>query len=160
MLRNIVITLAVALTGAVSGTAAAQAQTCSADPQFASHRTSNGSVRAQYNAMRRGQWSQAIHFGREAVDSGTSMRHKSAAMSNLCAAYAQNGDAALAATACDAAIEMGDQSWRAHNNRGAALWLAGDQAGAVSSFATASTLAAGEDEVQANSSLSQCAIAG
>jgi Flp pilus assembly protein TadD len=160
MLRNTVLTLAVVLSGAMTGTTATQAQTCSADPQFAAHRTSNGSVRAQYNAMQRGEWSQAIHFGREAVDSGTSMRHKSAAMSNLCAAYAQNGDVALAVTACDAAIEMNDQSWRAHTNRGSAAWLAGDQAGALASFTAANTLGGGEAEVQANAGLSQCAVAG
>jgi tetratricopeptide (TPR) repeat protein len=160
MLRNIVISLALAPVLTMTGTASALTQTCSADPQFAAHRTSNGSVRAQYNALQRGQWSQAIHFGREAIDSGTSTRHRAAAMSNLCAAYAQNGDVALAVTACDAAVEMGDQSWRAHTNRGAALWLAGDQVGAVASFATANALGGDEAEVQANSGLSQCAVVG
>ena len=38
-------------------------QSCDTTPEFAGHRTANGVVRAQYNAVSRGEWSDVIHFG-------------------------------------------------------------------------------------------------
>lgn len=138
----------------------AQAQSCEGEPAFAGHRTANGSVRAQYNAVSRGEWPQAIHFGEEVAASGMSPVHKRAAYANLCAAYAASGDAEAAMAACDTAIEMSPDNWRALNNRGGALWLAGDRAAAAAAFQAADRASSGEDEVEANLALSQCALGG
>ena len=137
-------------------TTAAAAQSCEADPQFATHRTSNGIVRAQLNSLARAQWPQAIHFGVEVAESGASPRDKVAALSNLCYAYAASGDAAEAIAACDAALEYRSSAWRALNNRGAANWLAGDRSAAAADFRAAAAVAGNEDEVQANLALAQC----
>jgi Flp pilus assembly protein TadD len=143
-----------------SGSSAAHANACAETPEFAAHRTSNSSVRAQFNALSRGEIRQAIHFGEEAVNSGTSVRHRAAALSNLCAAYALDGQAERALTACNAAVEARPDSWRAHNNFGAAQWLFGNYDAADAHFSHASELSAGESEIVINASLSQCAAVG
>ena len=86
-----------------SATTGVQAQACDAEPQFAVHRTANGSVRAQYNAVSRSQWRQAIHFGPEVASSGAAPRHRTAAPPNLRHAYAATGEVTLAPQAWPAA---------------------------------------------------------
>jgi tetratricopeptide (TPR) repeat protein len=135
---------------------AAQAQDCAAEPQFAAYRTANSTIRAQYNAVERGQWRQAIHFGNEVASGRGAPGNRIAALSNLCVAYAATGELQSAIESCDAALELSPTAWRAFNNRGAVHWLAGDHAAAASDFEAAAALAAGEAEVQANSSLAQC----
>ena len=152
MFRSILIASALAAISA--GTV--QAQDCSAEPQFAAYRTANSTVRAQYNAVTRGQWRQAIHFGNEVASGRGAPGNRVAAFSNLCVAYASTGELQSALDACDAALELNPGAWHAVNNRGAAHWLAGDRAAAASDFEAAAALAAGEAEVQANSSLGQC----
>ena len=113
-------------------------------------------MRAQYNALSRSDWREAIHFGNDLAESRGSPRHRGAALSNLCYAYAANGDLAEAAEACNAAVELAPDAWRAVNNRGAARWLAGDHAAASLDFTAAAALAGNEDEVRANLALAQC----
>ena len=136
------------------------AQSCDTAPEFAGHRTANGVVRAQYNAVTRGEWADAIHFGEEIVASSGAPGHKVAALTNLCAAYAATGEYTLALEACDSALDMRDGAWRALNNRGAALWLSGQQDAAIAAFQAAEQSSSGEDEVTANLSLTQCVAAG
>lgn len=149
--------LAAALAAASSSLA--HAQTCDGDPQFAAHRTANGVVRAQYNAVTRGEWPEAIHFGLEVVESGGAPGHKVAAYTNLCAAYAATGELEQALEACDSALELRGNAWRAMNNRGAVLWLAGDRDAAIEAFQAANAASSGEDEVEANLGLAECANA-
>ncbi|WP_300543323.1 hypothetical protein [Maricaulis sp.] len=139
---------------------AGQAQSCDDQPEFAAHRTANGVVRAQYNAVSRGEWPEAIHFGEEILESGGAPGHKVAAHTNLCAAYAATGELEAALSACDRALEMRDGAWRALNNRGVALWLSGQREAAVEAFRAADMSSSGEDEVEANLALSQCVTAG
>jgi len=152
MLQNSLMAMAVI----AAGTFSASAQTCEATPQFSTHRTSNSSVRAQYNALERGDFRQSIHFGEAAIQSGTSARHRVAAMSNLCVAYAQTGETQRAIEACDEAIELSSNSWRAYNNRGVIRWTEGDYSEAQSDFQAASDYASNEEEVRANLQASQC----
>ncbi|SDM83848.1 tetratricopeptide repeat protein [Maricaulis salignorans] len=152
MFRSILLASVLAA-GAASG---AQAQACDAEPQFAAHRTANGLVRAQYNAVTRSQWPQAIHFGEEVAGSGAASGQRAAALTNLCYAFAATAEYDQAVEACNAAIELRPDAWRAINNRGAAQWLAGDHAAATADFNAAATLAGNEDEVQANLSLARC----
>jgi len=152
MFRSIILATAL-LAGATSGV---QAQSCDGEPQFAAHRTANSTVRAQYNAVTRGEWRQAIHFGEEIAASGAAPSQRAAALTNLCAGYAATGEYAQAIEACDAALELRSNAWRAMNNRGVAHWLAGDRAAAVADFNAAAAIAGDEDEVQANLSLAQC----
>lgn len=153
------ILLAAAALAAMSSSAVL-AQDCNAEPQFAAHRTANGVVRAQYNAVTRGEWPEAIHFGEEILESGGAPGHKVAANTNLCAAYAATGEYEMAIEHCNAALERRDDAWRALNNRGVALWLSGDRDAAVESFQAANEASSGEDEVEANLALAQCATAG
>ncbi len=44
------------------------AQSCDTAPEFAGHRTANGVVRAQYNAVSRGEWADVIHFGEDILE--------------------------------------------------------------------------------------------
>lgn len=155
MIRTTLVSLAV-----VAGfSTAAEARTCDAEPQFAAHRTANSSVRAQYNAVTRERWRQAIAFGVNVANSGTTDSHKGAAMTNLCAAYAATGDMENAMASCNAAVDLRPDSWRAYNNRGAAYLIAGDYTAAAADFARAGELG-GDDEVAANATLSQCGING
>ena len=153
MIRSLILA-SVMLAGTAAG---AQAQSCDAEPQFAAHRTANGSIRAQYNAVTRSEWRQAIHFGREVAESGAASGQRTAALTNLCIAYAATGEFAQAVQACDAAAELTPTAWRAVNNRGAAHWLAGEHAAAITDFNAAAALAGSEDEVRANLLLAQCA---
>jgi hypothetical protein len=155
MFTKIILAALISTTAGVS----AQAQSCDMEPQFASHRTSNTTIRAQHRAAREGEWAQVIHFGQSVIDSGVSVRHKGAALTNSCAGYAMSGDMNMAGTTCDSAVEMNANSWQAINNRGAAHWLNGDYTSARSDFTAAAALGTGEDEVLANSSLAQCSTA-
>jgi len=156
VLQKMLIASALVLTGSSS----VYAQTCEAEPRFATHRTSNSSVRAQYNALEREDYRQSIYFGLDALQSGTSTRHKVAAMSNLCVAYANIGEVERALAACDGAIELSSEAWRAYNNRGAIRWIEGNYSEAQADFQTAANYASSEEEVQANMLASQCAFAG
>ena len=132
------------------------AQSCDADPAFAGHRTANGTVRAQYNAVERGEWPNVVSIGESVVAGGVSARNKIAAYSNLCAGYAATGEFESAISACNAALELNDGAWRALNNRGAAQWLAGNHAAAATEFQAANMASSGEDEVEANLALATC----
>jgi|GEM_PF-1426471 len=161
MIRTALIATAAVATVAASvflypASGSAEAQACDTAPQFAAHRTANTTIRAQYNAVSRGEWLQAIHFGNEVADSGASSSQKVAALTNLCFAYAATGEYDNAVQSCDAALERRDTAWRALNNRGAANWLAGNRAAAVADFHAAAAIEDGEDEVVANLALAQC----
>ncbi|RKQ95600.1 hypothetical protein C7435_2703 [Maricaulis maris] len=149
-------TILLAATLAVAATPMTFAQSCDAEPALAGHRTANGTVRAQYNAVERGEWANAVHIGEGLVDTGISSRNKIAAYSNLCAGYAGNGEFEAAVTACNSALELNDGAWRALNNRGAAHWLAGNRDAAAADFQAANAASSGEDEVAANLALLTC----
>ncbi|MEQ8403529.1 MAG: hypothetical protein RKE49_00420 [Oceanicaulis sp.] len=140
----------------ILGAGAAQAQECPSAPAFVGVTAPNSDVRASESRIERGDWSVAEHFATEALESGTSSRNKAAAQINLCAALA-NQSSDRTAEACDMAVAMNDERWEAYTNRGAALWLDGNAAGAAEDFARAAELGAGEDAVAANSALAACA---
>ncbi|WP_291844646.1 hypothetical protein [Maricaulis sp.] len=135
------------------------AQSCEAAPELAGHRTANGAVRAQYNAVERGEWADAVHIGEGVVETGLSSRNKIAAYSNLCAGYAGSGEFEAAVSACNSALALNDAAWRALNNRGAAHWLAGNHDSAAADFRAAEAASPGEDEVMANLALVTCMTA-
>ena len=135
------------------------AQDCDSAPQFASHRTSNGDVRAASSALDRGEIHVALAFAQQAAGSPISPGHRGAAYANLCAALALDGQLEEALPACDRAVDMREGNWVAWNNRGAAKWLSGDVEGARADFAQAASLESGEDAISANTALSQCASA-
>lgn len=155
-MRAILFAAAIAATASSAG----YTQSCDSNPQYAAHRTANGVVRAQYNAVSRGEWAEAIHFGEEIVGSGNAPGHKVAGYTNLCAAYAATGEFEAALAACDSALELRDGAWRAYNNRGVALWLSGQHDAAAEAFQAANAASSGEDEVEANLALLECTTAG
>ena len=155
-MRTIFLAAACAAIANLAAPLTAEAQSCEAGPQVAAHRTANGAVRAQYNALSRGEWYDAANIGETVVDSGVSNRHKVAAYSNQCGALAMSGAHADAISACDAALDLRDGAWRALNNRGVARWLSGDRPGALADFQAANTSSSGEDEVEANLALTNC----
>ena len=133
----------------------AVAQECPAEPSFVGVTSTNANVRASKSRIDRGQWAIAEHFATEAIESGTASRNKAAAYINLCAALA-NQLSAGTVEACDEAVNRNESRWEAYNNRGAAYWLAGDQAAAIEDFGRASELGAGEEEVETNAALARC----
>ena len=153
MIRTTLISVVIALSGAT----AAAAQSCPAEPEFVGHRTGNANNRAAANAIARGELDVARHFAEQAAYSRSAPSVRGAGYANLCAAAALQGDQEVAAEACDRAVEMRDENWRAYTNRGAAAWLAGDYASASADFTRAAELEAGEDAVTVNLRLSQCA---
>ncbi len=141
---------------ALAPAAMAAAQECPTAPSFVGVTGPNSDVRASSSRIDGGDWRVAEHFAREALESRTSSRNKTAAAINLCAALANQGSAD-AAEACDDAVTRGEDRWEAYTNRGAALWLAGDIAAASADFAAAAEIASNEDAVSANSALAACA---
>lgn len=135
------------------------AQSCDAEPTMAGHRTANGTVRAQYNAVERGEWPNAVLIGEGLVETGLSARNKTAAWTNLCAGYGASGQLDAALSACGEALSLTGDAWRALNNRGAAHWIAGNHDAAVADFRAADAASAGEDEVIANLAMATCASA-
>ncbi|MAC90202.1 MULTISPECIES: hypothetical protein [Maricaulis] len=144
---------------AAIATPAGIAQTCDAEPTLVGHRTANGTVRAQYNAVERGEWPNAVLIGEGLVETGLSSRNKTAAWSNLCAGYAGSGEYEAAVSACGEALALRDNAWRALNNRGAAHWLAGNTEAALADFRAADAASSGEDEVTANLAMASCTSA-
>jgi hypothetical protein len=138
--------------------AAALAQDCPTVPTFVGVTAPNSDVRASNTRINREDWRVAEHFAREALESRTSARNKTAAAINLCAALANQGSAD-AADACDDAVTRGGERWEAYTNRGAALWLAGDTDAAAADFAAAAEMAGDEDAeaIINNSALASCA---
>ena len=135
------------------------AQSCDTEPTLVGHRTANGTVRAQYNAVERGEWPNVVLIGEGLVESGLSSRNKTAAWSNLCAGYAGSGEYEAAVSACGEALALRDNAWRALNNRGVAHWLAGDAEAALADFRAADAASSGEDEVAANLAMVSCTTA-
>lgn len=139
--------------GAFALTSPALAQDCPGEPVFVSQRTADDDVGAAATRVERGDWRIAAHFAREALD-GASTRNAGAAYVNLCAALANQGRDA--GEACDQAVALSEAGWKAHTNRGAAHWLAGEIEAARSDFAAAAELAPDEEAVRHNNTLARC----
>ncbi|WP_323762602.1 hypothetical protein [Maricaulis sp.] len=154
-MRSVLLAAALAVIVAPTGFA----QSCDGEPAMAGHRTAHGTVRAQYNAVERGEWANVVLIGEGLVESGLSARNKTAAWSNLCAGYAASGDVDAALSACDEALALRDDAWRALNNRGAAHWLAGNRVAAVADFRAADAASSGEEDVSANLAMAMCTSA-
>jgi Flp pilus assembly protein TadD len=150
--------LASAALAAVS--ASASAQDCPQAPVFVAHASGNSAVRASATRVERGQWRDAAAFASQALGRRGSTSQRGAALANLCAAQAMLGEHDGAAEACAAAVENAPETWVALNNRGGALWLAGDREAAISDFQTAADLAPDEAGPASNLALAACAASG
>ncbi|VAV96897.1 hypothetical protein MNBD_ALPHA06-1283 [hydrothermal vent metagenome] len=127
-------------------------------PSFASHPTSNSSIRAGITAFEKGDYAKAAFFQKSALKSGLKKSRKLAAYSNLCAAEGAQGQLEAASKACDAALKLSPNAWTALNNQGVVQWLSGDKENAASSFASAQQAADADNElVRQNALLSSAA---
>jgi Flp pilus assembly protein TadD len=155
MLRLVLASAALA-----AASVSASAQDCPEAPVFVAHASGNSAIRASATRIEREQWRDAAAFASQALGRRGSVSQRGAAFANLCAAQAMLDEADGAAEACAAAVEHAPDTWRALNNRGGALWLAGDREAALSDFQTAAELAPDEAGPASNLALAACAASG
>jgi len=128
------------------------AQASAVIPQFAVQNAANSNIRGGYNAYSRGDYKIAKTFNARATASGIKKSRRSIAYSNLCATLGQLNSLAEALDACNLAVKMAPNNWRALNNRGVVNYLAGNKQAALADF----TAAAGSPDAalaQANANL-------
>lgn len=75
--------------------------------------------------IRVGQYDEGIRLTSIGLNQVTSPGERSAALSNLCAAYAAKGKADQAIDYCNQSIAIKENNWRAYSNRSYAFYLKG-----------------------------------
>ena len=108
--------------GLVASAAAAQV------PDRAQNRTvlgANEFLSAGAEEIRAGQYDEGIRLTNLGLMQVASIAERSAALSNLCAAYAAKGNPDKAIEYCTQSIELKENNWRAYSNRSYAFYLKG-----------------------------------
>lgn len=145
------ITLAAACAAALTSLAvpAALAQDGTDGSVFAVQRTSSSQVGAAAWAFVRGDYEQAERLGRAVLRNPArlSAPRRSVAYANWCAALSMRDQHESALAACEEAIALRPDNWRAHLNHAGALHRAGHPALAHAAYAEARRLAPSEDAV-------------
>jgi tetratricopeptide (TPR) repeat protein len=100
----------------------------------------NEYLSAGAEAIRAQQYDDGIRLTKRGLERSPSTPHKSAALSNLCAAHAAKGEPDLAITYCTESIALDEHNWRAYSNRSYALFLKGLYVQANSDLATATAM--------------------
>ncbi len=132
--KGLAVTAAIAVLGLVSIPAA---QASAATPEFAVQNAANSNIRGGYNAYTRGDYKIAKTFNVRATAKGIKKSRRSIAYSNLCATLGQLNTLDAALDACNSAVKMAPNNWRALNNRGVVNYLAGKKDAAMADFTTA-----------------------
>lgn len=77
-------------------------------------------------AIRAGLYERGIELTEQGLErGGNSGQDRSAALSNLCGAYAAKGDPDSAIEHCSKSLTFNSSNWRAYSNRAYAYWLKG-----------------------------------
>tara|TARA_R110002072_G_scaffold5007_4_gene33849 strand:+ start:2810 stop:3310 length:501 start_codon:yes stop_codon:yes gene_type:complete len=134
---------------AMSFSAPVSAQEDSAESMFAVQSAASGRVNAGAGAFERGEFDVAERFGRASLErpARLSRPRRSIAYANWCAALSMVEQHDEAIAACEEAIALRPDNWRAHLNLASAQMRAGDTAQAESALAEATRLAPGEPVV-------------
>lgn len=100
-------------------------------------------------AIRAGRYDEGIALTARGLDAQSMTPHvRAAALANLCAAHAANGDPDPAISYCDASLAIDPRNWRAYSNRSYAYWLKGMYARAAEDIEAAAALAPDAREVR------------
>jgi tetratricopeptide (TPR) repeat protein len=115
---------------AVAGVGWAQSGDRSRERNASDNRTvlgvANEYLSAGADAIRFGSYEEGIRLTSLGLERGAAQPHdRSAALSNLCAAYAATGDPDSAIERCNESIQINTSNWRAYSNRAYAYWLKG-----------------------------------
>jgi len=125
------------------------------DANFALRKTGSDYAKAATDQLRRGSVERAIRLYQKDLEKKSRDGIRSANLSNLCAAYAMNGAIADAIAACNDALALDGENWRAYVNRGIAQSARGDLAAARADFSAAHRIAPDEKIVQTNIDLAR-----
>lgn len=100
-------------------------------------------------AIRAGRYEDGIRLTREGLDTeSVSAWMRAAALANLCAAHAANGDPDGAIGYCNDSLAVDARNWRAFSNRAFAYWLKGQYAEAAADLELAAELAPNAPQVR------------
>ena len=118
--------------------------------QFSVESNATRSIRSAATAFEKGQFSKSASFSKYALKQGLKKSRKTAAYSNLCAALGTQGEYDDALEACDKAIDLAPQNWRALSNRAVIYSLTGNEEQAREDMQAAILLAADEPKLAQN----------
>jgi tetratricopeptide (TPR) repeat protein len=90
--------------------------------------------------IRAGQYDDGIRLTTQGLERSPSVADKAAALSNLCAAHAAQGNPDLAITFCTDSITINEKNWRAYSNRSYAFYLKGMYAQAKTDLEMAASI--------------------
>lgn len=140
---------ALAVLTSLAALSPAAAQDGAGTAVFAVQRTSTSQVSAAAWAFQRGDFVRAERLARAALSSPArlSPSRRSVAYANWCASLSMTGQHEAALEACNTAVALRPDNWRAHLNQASALHRAGSPASAQAAYAQASALAPGAEEV-------------
>lgn len=120
--------------------------------QFALQTTSTGIIQLSARKFEDGQYRQSAGIAAQAIDRGLTRSRRSAALSNLCAAQAMQGQYDAALESCGTAVELRN-SWQANNNYAVVLLQMGRLADAQRHLSVAAGIEPGEAVIAANQSI-------
>jgi tetratricopeptide (TPR) repeat protein len=100
----------------------------------------NESLTAGAEAMQTGDFEEGIRLTKLGLERATKQRERSAALSNLCAAYAATKQPDLAINYCTESLSVSAVNWRAYSNRSYAYYLKGLYAQAAADLEAAAAI--------------------
>jgi tetratricopeptide (TPR) repeat protein len=108
----------------------------------------NADLAAGAESIRAGNYDDGIEQTLAGLaDASVAGRNRSAALSNLCAAYAAKELPDTAIRFCTESLAINDKNWRAYSNRSFAYWLKGEYSEAQFDLDTASAMSPGARQV-------------
>lgn len=118
--------------------------------QFSVESNATRSIRSAATAFERGDFSKSVSFSNYALKQGLKKSRKTAAYSNLCAALGTQGEYDDALEACNEALDLAHQNWRALSNRAVIYSLTGNEEKAREDMQAAIVLASDEPKLAQN----------
>ena len=139
-------TLATLVLAGITTTAIAE----EAKLEFSVESNATRSIRSAATAFEKGRYSESASFSQYALKQGLKKSRKTAAFSNLCAALGVQGEYEDAMEACNKALDLDADNWRALSNRAVINSLTGNEELAREDLQTAILLAADEPKLAHN----------
>lgn len=118
--------------------------------QFSVESNATRSIRSGATAFEKGQYAKSASFSNYALKQGLKKSRKTAAYSNLCAALGAQGAYNDAMEACNKALDLAPQNWRALSNRAVLHSQAGNNEKAREDLQAAIFLASDEPKLAHN----------
>ncbi|NNC37056.1 MAG: hypothetical protein HKO02_06350 [Hyphomonadaceae bacterium] len=118
--------------------------------QFSVESNATRSISSAATAFERGDYAKSVSFSKYALKQGLKKSRKTAALSNLCAALGVQAQYDDAMEACNKALELKPDNWRALSNRAVLHSLTGNEEQARTDMQAAIVLAADEPKLAQN----------